>query len=321
MKTLTLIFSFILLFALNASAQNDIQTLQVQINELKAKPIENLTPDDIRYLENVIGMSSQYYGVTYQKIVDAQKTTAKSILQKFHIWQTEKSRAEDLDVKLGTEKLKTAAQEEVIKAQEDTIITQRELIQKLQNELDKLRKEISKTNLANRKLKDEKVKLEEIMNDNLAIVKRVTSLLSDDDNLKAEAPPEMKKQLEDAECEIAELVVNNYLLTIEKLKNDPEYLNTVQEFYKENSAYPDEFYQYIVDGEMLIFKFEQSETACVKQKTSEIKAAIEELKSLIQQKDCDFFCVVSKFIIDNILLLGIIFLLLIGIILVLVLKK
>lgn len=321
MRTIILIYSCLVLFALNVSAQNDIQTLQVQMNELKAKPIENLTPDDIRYLNNVIGMSSQYYGAPYQKIVDAQKTAAKSILQKYDIWKTEKSRAEDLDVKLGTEKLKTAAQEEVIRAQEDTIITQRELIDKLQNELDKLRKEISRTNLANRKLKDERVKLEEVMNDNLAVVKRVTSLLAANDDLKTDAPPEMKKQLEDAECEVAELVVNNYLLTIEKLKNDPEYLVTVQEFYKENAAYPDDFYQYIVDGEMLIYKFDQSETACVRQKTPEIKAAIEELKSLIEQKDCDFFCVVSKFIIDNILLLGIIFLLIIGIILVLVLRK
>jgi len=315
-----LLVLFILIFSL-ASAQEDIQSFQAKISELKGKSIETLNMDDVKYLESVVSMSSQRYGASFQKVVDAQKSIAKGVLAKYDTWLKEKNKAENLDAELGTERIKTAAQEQVIIAQGDTILEQKAVIEKLRAEINRLKKEKNRAVRTNKKLKDEKTNLENLMNDNMKLVGNINNLMTDDFGKAEGVPLSMRDELSQTECEVAELVKENYLLTIGKLKQDKEYLDNLRQYFKENNRYPDEFYEYIDRGEFLVLKFQDSQSPCVNTKALEIKSSVDELKMLIENKECDFFCKIAEFFSGNILILGLVILIIVGIVILLVIRR
>jgi uncharacterized coiled-coil protein SlyX len=301
-------------------SQNDIQGWQAKVNQVTSKQVEKLTPDDISFLKSVINMNSERFGSNFQRIVDDKKSDAKSVLMKYEAWFAEKQRKEELDAELGTEKIKTAAQQEVIEAQGDTIVEQKQVIERLNAELARLKSEMKKLNRTNDKLKDENSNLEQIMVDNQKIVERMRVMLSGNSQLKANAPAELKAELEGAECEIAEVMKQNYILTIEKLKKDTEYLDRIQKEYEDTKVYPADFNGYITTGEALATRFKGSEVPCVNQKAGDILSAIDELKMLIEKKD-GFFGSIAKFFVSNLLITGLIVLLIIGIVIFLLLRK
>jgi phage FluMu protein gp41 len=321
MKTIFTFFFALVVLTLAVHTQEDIQSFQARINELKAKPVAQLTVEDVQFLENVISMNSGKYGEVYQKVVDAQKSIAKNKLKQYDIWLKEKNRSDSLDIELGTEKLKTEAQGEVIEAQSDTIQSQKALIDKLKNDIVQLKNQIRRATRTNNLLKEEKTGLEQIIQDNNEIVARVSTLLSDNIDLRTGVPADIKSELENTECQVAELISQNYILTLEKLKQDKDYLDKLREYYKANKEYPQEFYDYLTDGQKLLLKLRDSDIPCVNLKADEVKSAIDELKSVIQNKDCNFFCQIANYFSNNIWLLGIIVLAIIGLVLLLVVRK
>ena len=311
----------LLFMVMLAYSQNDIQSWQSKVNDVISKPIDALSADDISFLKSVISSNSERFGVNYQKIVDEKKSDARYVLQKYDAWMNEKTQKEKLDVELGSEKIITATQRETITAQGDTIVEQKQVIERLNQEIAKLKAEMKKLSRANTKLKDEKTNLEQIMVDNQKIVERMNVMMTGNTRLKSMAPADLKSELEGAECEIAEIMKQNYILTIEKLKKDTKYLDQIQKEYKETKVYPADFNSYITTGEVLATKFQGSSVPCVNQKADEILASIAELKQLIEKKDCGFFCSITKFFAENLLVTGLIILVIIGLILYLLLRR
>jgi hypothetical protein len=321
MKTISIFLLTIVFLSFAALAQNDIQSFQAKVNEVKSKPARELTSEDVKFLESVISMSSEKFGKLYQKIVDEQKSIAKSKLKEYDLWLKEKNRSDSLDLELGTEKLKAEAQGEVIKQQSDTIASQKALIEQLRNDITQLKNQINRATRTNKKLKDEKIRLQTVISENNEIVVRVGALLSENIELRKNVPDDVRAELEDTECKVAELLAENYLLTLEKLKRDKEYLDGLREFFKDNKQYPDEFYKYLNEGRTLMMKLRESEVPCVYEKADEVKASIDELRTIIQNKDCDFFCQIAGFFSENIWLLGLLVLVIIGLVLIFIVRK
>jgi len=85
MKTISIFLLTIVFLSFTALAQNDIQSFQAKVNEVKSKPARELTSEDVKFLESVISMSSEKFGKLYQKIVDEQKSIAKSKLKEYDL--------------------------------------------------------------------------------------------------------------------------------------------------------------------------------------------------------------------------------------------
>ena len=321
MKTIAVFFFLFSVLVVSVFAQNDIQSLQAKIQEIKAKPANELSMDDVKFLENVVSMNSVKYGKSFQKVVDAQKRIAKSKLKDYDNWLKEKNQSQEKELQLGNEKLKTQAQSEVIEGQQEVISEQKQVIENLQSEISKLKTQINRTKRVNKKLKNEKSELKSIMRDNNEIVKRVDELLSENIDLRENAPQNVKTQLEDTECKVAEMLAQNYILTLAKLKGDKEYLDQLREYFKEHNQYPDEFYDYLNRGQMLLIKLRDSDVPCVNGKAPQVKASIDEFKSIIENKECDFFCQIANFLSDNLWVVGVFVLIIIGLVLLLVIKR
>jgi hypothetical protein len=77
----------------------------------------------------------------------------------------------------------------------------------------------------------------------------------------------------------------------------------------------------MLQGQKLLLKLRDSDIPCVNAQAESVKASIDELKSVIQNKDCDFFCQIANFFSKNFWILGIVILLIIGLVLLFVVRK
>jgi hypothetical protein len=188
-------------------------------------------------------------------------------------------------------------------------------------EMAKLKKEIQRFNKLNSKLRDEKANLQTILDANQEIVRRMRSLFTRNNEMMNNTPSELRADLENTECELGEILKQNFLLTIERLKKDTPMLDSLRKFYVDNQRYPEQIQKYITDGEALANKFASSAVPCVSKNSSEIILAIDEMKMLLENKDCGFGCKLMKFIQQNILLVVLVSLGLLGLLIFFGLRK
>jgi uncharacterized coiled-coil protein SlyX len=257
----------------------------------------------------------------YQKIVEDKKGDSKKKINEYNVWKSQKEHVKTLSTDLSTEQEKTKQQEEVISAQSDTIVTQKMTISQMTLEMAKLKKEIQRFNKLNSKLRDEKANLQTILDANQEIVRRMKSLFSRNSELINNTPSELKADLENTECELGEILKQNFLLTIDRLKKDAPMLDSLRKFYVDNKRYPEQIEKYIADGESLANKFAISPIPCVSKNSSEILLAINEMKMLLENKECGFGCKLAKFIQENILIVVLVSLGLLGLLIFLGLRK
>lgn len=302
-------------------SQNDIQSWQAKINQITQKQFSELTNDDISFLKSVINISKLTFGDRFQKIVEDKKADVSKFLNEYQNWVEQKEIEKQLSSELSEEKEKTKEQQSIIEAQIDTIAVKESIIAALTAQIEKMRNEIKKIKSINEKINNEQKTLQSILDDNISLVRRLRSLISRNDELAASSPSDLKADLENTECDLAELLKSNYLLTIDRLKADKKVLDSLQKYYRDKKTYPSQIEKYIVDGEELANRFSSSNVECVKRNSEQILLAISDIKSLMEAEECGFFCQIGKFFAENTLVTIIILLAVLLIIILLIIKS
>ncbi|MCX7737789.1 MAG: hypothetical protein N2319_13895 [Candidatus Kapabacteria bacterium] len=322
MKTRIFLFMLLLLsLTVISNSQNDIQSWQARINQITQKQFADLTNEDISFLKSVINTNKLTYGERYQKIVEDKKADVSKFLREYERWVEQKEKEKQLSTELGEEKERTKEQQSIIEAQIDTIAAKEKIIAELRAQIEKMRSEIKKIKSVNEKIKSEQKSLQAVLDENISVVRRLRGLLSRNDEMAANTPADLKADLENTECDLAELLKSNYLLTIERLKADKTALDSLQKFYREKKVYPSQIEKYIADGEELANRFSSSSVECVKRNSEEILTAISDIKSLMEAEECGFFCKIGKFITENLAVSIIILLALLALIILLIVKS
>ncbi len=322
MKTNIFLFIFVLLSSIVFSnAQNDIQSWQARINQITQKQFSDLTNADISFLKSVININKLTYGERYQKIVEDKKADVSKYLREYENWLEQLEKEKQLSSELGEEKQKTKEQQSIIEAQIDTIAVKEKIIAELMAQIEKMRNEIKKIKSVNEKIKSEQKGLQDLLNENVAVVRRLRNLLSKNNEMTNNLPSDLKADLENTECDLAELIKSNFLLTIDRLKTDKTALDSLQKFYQEKKVYPSQIEKYIADGEELAQRFSSSNIECVRRNSEEILTAISDIKSLMESKECGFLCQIGKFITENPAMSIIILLALLALIILLIVKS
>lgn len=322
MKTKIILFSLILAFlSINLFSQNDIQSWQARIGQIIVKQFSDLTQEDISFLKSVTNTNKLAFGERYQKIVEDKKAEVANYIREYERWVEQKEKEKQLQSELGEEKERTREQQTIIEAQLDTITVKERIIAELKAQVEKMKTEIKKITSINQKIKSEQKSLQAVLDDNLTVVRRLRGLLARNDEMAANSPADLKADLENTECDLAELLKSNYLLTIERLKADKAILDSLQKFYREKKRYPDQIDKYITDGEELANRFSLSSVDCVKRNSAEILTAVSDIKSLMEVEECGFFCKIGKFITENLALSIIIILAVLALIIFLILRS
>jgi len=285
--------------AMSLYSQNDIQSWQAKVNEVSSKHAEDLTPNDLSFLKSVVNINPKNFSEAYQKVVDDRKVDAQRVLKEYDVWINQNRKSEQLGTDLHSEQQKTLEQEQTINELGDTIKQKNMTIAQMAQEMSKMKSELKRMKNANNKIKNENTSLKEMMNENQEILKRMRSMFTKNGELENNMPTEFKADMERTECELADLIKDNYLLTIDRLKKDTHSLDSLKKYYIDNKKYPDVITKYITDGEALSAKFSDSRIECVSKNSLEISSAIGDLRSLLENKEPGFFSRFWKYLTAN----------------------
>lgn len=316
-----LIFSFISIQAQHIS--ENFQTFYSDIQNVLSKETESLTKKDIDFLNATIQLNPNHFGNSYQKLVSKAIQDAKNKKAEYETWLRNKQHLEATKQKLD----ETSEELKVSIARGDSLYAEnvqlKELIEQLTKRVKFLEKEATHLQKVNKSLKEENIQTRYVLEQSKTAVQRIMRLLpknTQDNELFSQVPTTLQDSLNQTECQIAELITNNFLITLEKVEKDQVFLDSARIYYKENKVHIAEVESYITQANELINKFRELNTSCTNSYASQIESAITDLRKMIEEDGASFGEKLAKFVAEN-LLIVIIFLVLIAVIIFLLLQN
>ncbi len=327
MKSMTKIVLMLLIFGfISAQAQQiseNFQTFYSDIQKVLAKETESLTQKDIDFLNATIQLNPNHFGNANQKLTSKAIQDAKNKKAEYETWIRNKQHLEATKQKLD----ETSEELKVSIARGDSLYAEnvqlKELIEQLTKRVKFLEREATHLQKVNKNLKEENIQTRYVLEQSKTAVQRIMRLLpknTQDNELFSQVPSTLQDSLNQSECQIAELIMNNFLITLEKVEKDQMFLDSARAYYKENKMHLAAVESYISQANELINKFRELNTSCTNSYASQIEGAVADLKNMIEMGDASFGEKLAKFLAEN-LLIVIIFIVLIGVIIFLLVQN
>lgn len=309
-----LILGFISINAQQIS--ENFQTFYSDIQRVLSKETESLTQKDIEFLNATIQLNPNFFGNANQKLTLKAIQDAKNKKAEYETWLRNKQHLEATKQKLD----ETSVELKESIARGDSLYAEnvqlKELIEQLTKRVKFLEREATHLQKVNKNLKEENIQTKYVLEQSKLAVQRIMRLLpknTQDNELFSQVPATLQDSLSQSECQIAELIMNNFLITLEKVEKDQMFLDSARIYYKENKVHLAEVEGYISQANELINKFRELNTSCTNSYASQIEGAITDLRNMIEMGDASFGEKIAIFVAENLLIL-IIFVVLIGVI-------
>jgi len=316
-----LILGFISINAQQIS--ENFQTFYSDIQRVLSKETESLTQKDIEFLKATIQLNPNFFGNANQKLTLKAIQDAKNKKAEYETWLRNKQHLEATKQKLD----ETSVELKESIARGDSLYAEnvqlKELIEQLTKRVKFLEREATHLQKVNKNLKEENIQTKYVLEQSKLAVQRIMRLLpknTQDNELFSQVPATLQDSLSQSECQIAELIMNNFLITLEKVEKDQMFLDSARIYYKENKVHLAEVEGYISQANELINKFRELNTSCTNSYASQIEGAITDLRNMIEMGDASFGEKIAKFVAENLLIL-IIFVVLIGVIIFLLVQN
>jgi len=316
-----LILGFISINAQQIS--ENFQTFYSDIQRVLSKETESLTQKDIEFLKATIQLNPNFFGNANQKLTLKAIQDAKNKKAEYETWLRNKQHLEATKQKLD----ETSVELKESIARGDSLYAEnvqlKELIEQLTKRVKFLEREATHLQKVNKNLKEENIQTKYVLEQSKLAVQRIMRLLpknTQDNELFSQVPATLQDSLSQSECQIAELIMNNFLITLEKVEKDQMFLDSARIYYKENKVHLAEVEGYISQANELINKFRELNTSCTNSYASQIEGAITDLRNMIEMGDASFGEKIAIFVAENLLIL-IIFVVLIGVIIFLLVQN
>jgi hypothetical protein len=316
-----LILGFISINAQQIS--ENFQTFYSDIQRVLSKETESLTQKDIEFLNATIQLNPNFFGNANQKLTLKAIQDAKNKKAEYETWLRNKQHLEATKQKLD----ETSVELKESIARGDSLYAEnvqlKELIEQLTKRVKFLEREATHLQKVNKNLKEENIQTKYVLEQSKLAVQRIMRLLpknTQDNELFSQVPATLQDSLSQSECQIAELIMNNFLITLEKVEKDQMFLDSARIYYKENKVHLAEVEGYISQANELINKFRELNTSCTNSYASQIEGAITDLRNMIEMGDASFGEIIAIFVAENLLIL-IIFVVLIGVIIFLLVQN
>lgn len=316
-----LILGFISINAQQIS--ENFQTFYSDIQRVLSKETESLTQKDIEFLNATIQLNPNFFGNANQKLTLKAIQDAKNKKAEYETWLRNKQHLEATKQKLD----ETSVELKESIARGDSLYAEnvqlKELIEQLTKRVKFLEREATHLQKVNKNLKEENIQTKYVLEQSKLAVQRIMRLLpknTQDNELFSQVPATLQDSLSQSECQIAELIMNNFLITLEKVEKDQLFLDSARIYYKENKVHLAEVEGYISQANELINKFRELNTSCTNSYASQIEGAITDLRNMIEMGDASFGEIIAIFVAENLLIL-IIFVVLIGVIIFLLVQN
>jgi len=159
----------------------------------------------------------------------------------------------------------------------------------LLNYITRLKKE--KKNLSEQleKLSDENKSLYSTLDEISSSLRRIRKLIRTPRRLGGELfmelPSTFRDSLQDVECGMADLIAENFSLTIQSMEDNKEFIDSVYNYFSEKKDYPKELKEYLNNGMILSDSLNTSPYDCVRQRGKEIAGMILTFKNEVENPD------------------------------------
>lgn len=327
MKTFIKLLLFVLILSninLLAQIDNNFQKFYADIQKVLSKDVESLTQSDLNLLNETIKLNSNYFGAANQKLTIKAIQDAKNKKLEYENWLRTKQNLEETKQNLAQT---TEALEESI-ARGDSLYAEnvqlKALIEQLTKRVKLLEREAARLEKVNKSFKEETIETKYLLEQSRTAVQRIMRLLpnpaTQNNELIEQVPGTLQDSLNQSECQIAELIKNNFIITLESVKKDQAFLDSARIYFTENKTHLPVVESYFNEANELINRFKELNTPCTSNYASEIEIAITDLRSLIEMTDNSFGQKLAKFVSEN-LLIVIILIIVLAVLIFLLVKK
>ncbi len=295
----------IVLAVMTAQAQpqdNDFQKFYSQVQNVLSKDVESLNSSDLKILNDAIKIDKNYFGEVNQRLTAKMIQDAKSKKLDYDNYLRTKENLsktkEDLEITSGYLK-ESEARGDSLYAEN---VQLKVLIEQLTARINKLDKESKKLQSINKKFQQENVQTKELLESSRGTISRILKLLpasSNRNEMYDQLPATLQDSLDQSECQVAELLKNNFLLTLDGLKRDQIFLDSAMNYFKENRMHLPVIDDYISSGNDLVYRFKEIGIPCTDNYASEIEVAITDFKTTIESANLSFGEKFAKFFSEN----------------------
>lgn len=305
MKSLVLslfVSLFAVAFLVAQPQDNNFQKYYSKVQTVLAKQAEELSTSDVRTLEDAIRLSGDAFGAANQKLVGKMIQDARSKKNEYDNYIKTKANLALTETKLGKtqEALKTET------ARGDSLYSEnvqlKVLIEQLNTKINKMDKEAKKLQNINKKIQQENMQTKEMLTASRSSINRIMRLLANSperNELAGDIPASLQDSLNQSECQIAELLKNNYIITLDGLKRDQMFIDSASTYFKENLAHLPIIDEYIIQGMDLVARLKERGSDCTNSYASEIETAMTEFKANIENTETSFGEKIAKFFSEN----------------------
>lgn len=306
-KNIILMLLLMVFAALQLSAQpqdNNFQKYYSDVQAVVSKPVESLKTADLEMLRDASRLDAMAFGAANQKLV-------KKIIQEA------KSKKDAYDIYLaGKEKLKKTEENldesnkygEVQKVRGDSLYTEnlelKEVINRLTKRVGQLEKESKRIEKANKKLAAENLETKELLQTSRTAINRILSMMpagAIGGEMGNMVPASLQDSLKQSECQVAQLLKNNYLLTMAGMQRDEKFLDSASQLFRETGRHLPSLEEYFLMGNELIGRLRSRNTDCTSGYASDIENDIEAFKLVIENRDLTFGQKLAKFFSNNLI--------------------
>ena len=251
------------LFAQNNN--NEYQQLLAKTQVLFAKQPETLNKEDLAKLDELIKLDINLFGEENarlcKKLVDEAKKKKEEYNQYIERMKDMSSTLNTLDDEISKRML--AEQENADLSLENTNL--KLIIEDLQSVIARFKKQEQKLNKANSRLAKENLVARELLKESADIVGQMLTLMPNfrmDNTTSEELPQTLIDSLEDAQCRVSRLLKENFLITIQQLSANDQFMDSANIYFKDKNSHLFEVRGYMQNGEELINRLRKSGIDC-----------------------------------------------------------
>lgn len=270
---------------------NDFQSYFAKVNNVLQKSVESMNKADAEMLRDANSKSNNYFGEAFQNSMRTLKQSAKSKLLEYEEYLANKKQTEEKFKQKETELSETQNELMLTKEQRDSLSVANaallEEIDKLTKRVKKLSSEKGNIEKLNKKLIEDSQSYQSMLNDTRKVFDRMQNLLSASpilSEMQSQLPATLKDSLESIECGVSESLMKNFTLTLDGMKKDEKYIDSIAKIYADTKKFPADLEEYFEKGKALSDKMTSSSTDCVRISGNSILNSIEEFKQYVEER-------------------------------------
>jgi hypothetical protein len=296
---------------------NDFQRFYSKSQPLVQKNVEQLSKEDLTSLNNLSALSPNAYGESNAPLITKLITAAKQKKQEYNDYMEAKNRMSKTLDNLDDEQARRAAAE----LRGDSLYSEnsslKQIIEELQAKVAKFEQQAKKLTAANKKLETENLASKALLQSSSDLVAQMLMLMPNislDDETRDGLPPSLRDSIESAQCGVAQLLKSNFLITLQQLEANQQFMDTAAAYFRQNGRHTVEVISYTDNCSELVAKLRRSGIECAIGYASDIENEMNNFLMSIENRGEQSN--LGDFIVNNIIWIGPVFLIvIIGIIL------